>query len=195
MAELTAVEAEAQTLLAEHGLLPGWSFGWDRATTRFGQCDHRNKRITLSKHLTAKASDQDAEQVVLHEIAHALAGSREGHGSTWRRIAAELGYTGGRTHHQEPATERAKWRGNVPTVTKSFGFADPANRRPALNVILALIETTSLCGRCERPMRRRRLSRSRHNPQSRCQSVPPLRGGGHGRKMRGPDRAAPPRKQ
>ena len=125
MAELTAVEAEAQTLLAEHGLLPGWSFGWDRATTRFGQCDHRNKRITLSKHLTAKASDQDAEQVVLHEIAHALAGSREGHGSTWRRIAAELGYTGGRTHHQEPATEGAKWRGNCPNGHEIVRFRRP----------------------------------------------------------------------
>jgi predicted SprT family Zn-dependent metalloprotease len=126
MSDVKWVEKAAESLLATHGLLSEWRFEWDRAMTRFGQCDHRTKRITLSRHLCEKASDHDVEQVILHEIAHALAGSREGHGAKWRRIAAGIGYTGGRTHQQAPATERAKWLGRCPTGHEIIRFRKPA---------------------------------------------------------------------
>ena len=125
MSELKWVENRAESLLATHGLLSEWRFEWDRATTRFGQCDHRTKRITLSRHLSDKASDDDVEQIILHEIAHALAGSREGHGTKWRSIAARIGYTGGRTHHQAPATDRAKWLGRCPSGHEIIRFRKP----------------------------------------------------------------------
>jgi predicted SprT family Zn-dependent metalloprotease len=125
MSELKWVANRVETLLATHGLLAEWRFEWDRATTRFGQCDHRTKLITLSRHLSDKASDDDVEQVILHEIAHALAGSREGHGTKWRSIAARIGYTGGRTHHQAPAADRAKWLGKCPNGHEIIRFRKP----------------------------------------------------------------------
>jgi predicted SprT family Zn-dependent metalloprotease len=125
MADLRDHEALANSLLVTHGLAAQWRFAWDRATTRFGQCDHRTQRITVSKHLAAAASDHDFEQVVLHEIAHALAGSKEGHGTRWLSIARRIGYTGGRTHHQEPATDRAKWQGLCPNGHEVIRFRKP----------------------------------------------------------------------
>ena len=37
------------------------------------------------------------------------AGPRAGHGPSWKRIAAELGYVGSRVHHGETADELAPW--------------------------------------------------------------------------------------
>jgi len=125
MSDSSWVSRKAQELLDTHGLLAEWRFEWDRATTRFGQCDHRTKRITLSKYLTERASDEDVEQVLLHEIAHALSGSREGHGASWRSIARTIGYTGGRTHQLAPAHERAKWLGRCPSGHEIIRFRKP----------------------------------------------------------------------
>ena len=125
MTDLARGAALAHSLLAAHGLAGQWRFDWDRATTRFGQCDHRTQRITVSKHLAASAEDTDFEQVLLHEIAHALAGAKEGHGDRWKSIARSIGYTGGRTHHQEPATDRAKWRGVCPSGHEVIRFRKP----------------------------------------------------------------------
>jgi predicted SprT family Zn-dependent metalloprotease len=134
MSDLVWVSAKATELLALHGLAGSWHFDWDRATTRLGQCDHRRKRITVSKHLTQKATDDDVEQVLLHEIAHALAGVSEGHGAKWRSLSQAIGYRGGRTHHLAPAHELAKWRGQCPAGHEVIRF-----RRPA---------TTTSCAKC-----------------------------------------------
>lgn len=107
------MEDRARELFGEHGL-SGWHFGWDHAKTRFGQCIHRQKRITLSRYLSSAASEDEVDQVLLHEVAHALAGAREGHGHRWLTIARSLGYRGGRTHTSPAAHDHAKWAGHCP---------------------------------------------------------------------------------
>ncbi len=127
MADTTWVHHRAETLLLQHKL-PDWSFAFDQAKTRFGQCDHRRRRITLSRYLSATGSNEEVEQVILHEIAHALAGSREGHGKTWLRIARSLGYRGGRTHSAQVPIEHAKWLGTCPAGHEVIRFRKPARK-------------------------------------------------------------------
>lgn len=125
----------AEALIALH-LDPSWSFAFDRATRRAGLCDYTRKRITVSRHLAERFDDDAIHQVLLHEVAHALAGAGVGHGPQWRRIARELGYVGGRTHDGPIADDRARWRGHCPRGHEFVRF-----RRPSRTVS---------CGRCSR---------------------------------------------
>jgi len=81
----------AHRLFQQHGLI-NYSFGFDRAVRRAGQCDFSNRRITISKHLVKNLPVDEIEQVLLHEIAHALAGQKAGHGKIWRDEAKRIGY-------------------------------------------------------------------------------------------------------
>ena len=125
MAEQSWVEQEAQRLFVSHQLEGQWSFRFDRATTRLGQCDHRSRSISVSRYLTDKATPAEVTQVLLHEIAHALAGPRAAHGPRWKSIARQIGYLGGRTHTLEPAHDRAKWVGECPRGHEIVRFRRP----------------------------------------------------------------------
>ena len=120
------MEQEAGRLFSAHQIAGAWSFCFDRATTRLGQCDHRTQSISVSRYLTEKATADEVTQVLLHEIAHALAGPRAAHGPKWRAIAREIGYEGGRTHTVEPAHDRAKWVGECPSGHEIVRFRRPA---------------------------------------------------------------------
>jgi predicted SprT family Zn-dependent metalloprotease len=124
MAELERVRVWANALIRLH-LDAQWSFDFDHAKTRFGQCDHHARKITLSRYLSEQESDDDVHQVLLHEVAHALAGPRAGHGAGWKRIADELGYDGGRTHEAPVPTDKAKWRGVCPAGHEIIRFRRP----------------------------------------------------------------------
>jgi predicted SprT family Zn-dependent metalloprotease len=124
MSDLNRVRVWAEALIRLH-LDESWTFGFDNAKRRAGQCDFRTKRITVSRYLAARFEDDDIHQVLLHEVAHALAGHRAAHGPAWRRIARELGYVGGATHHGETAEELAPWVGTCPS-----GHVTYRHRRP-----------------------------------------------------------------
>ena len=124
MAELSRVRVWAEALIRLH-LDDQWRFDFDHAKTRFGLCDHSRKRISVSRYLASSADDDEVHQVLLHEVAHAIAGSHAGHGGQWKRIARELGYDGGRTHSSPAATERARWRGVCPAGHEVIRFRKP----------------------------------------------------------------------
>jgi predicted SprT family Zn-dependent metalloprotease len=140
VAELGRVRVWADALIRMH-LEPrfgagSWSFDFDRAKRRAGLCNYTERRITVSRYLAEKFDDDEIHQVLLHEVAHAMAGSEAGHGAAWKRVAAEIGYVGGRTHDGEIAHERAPWVGSCPAGHEHYRF-----RRPT--------RVTS-CGRCAR---------------------------------------------
>ena len=85
------IEQMAFELFQAHGVI-NYSFGFDRAIRRAGQCDYSKKRITLSKHFVATADLDQIHQVLLHEVAHALVGRSVGHGKLWQQQASLLGY-------------------------------------------------------------------------------------------------------
>lgn len=113
MTDLQNVRREAEALMAAH-LDGSWTFAFDNAKRRAGACDYTRQRITLSRYLSARYDAETNRQTMLHEIAHALAGARAGHGAAWKRTAREIGYTGGVTHRGETATELAPWVGVCP---------------------------------------------------------------------------------
>lgn len=98
----------ATTEMEWHGLTrQSWTVKFDHARARAGQCQHRAKVLSFSRHLIARGSPADMRNTLLHEIAHALAGPRHGHDQTWRTIALQIGCDGQRCHSMELAP--AKW--------------------------------------------------------------------------------------
>jgi predicted SprT family Zn-dependent metalloprotease len=82
----------ANTLLSKHGLTnKGWSFQFDNSLRRFGVCKYRTKVIGLSKSLTALNSVEEVKDTILHEIAHAIAGYKAGHGVDWKMVCIRIG--------------------------------------------------------------------------------------------------------
>jgi SprT protein len=121
------VIALAAELFQRHGIT-NYSFGFDRAIRRAGLCDYKNRRITLSKHLVAGGDIDLIHQVLLHEIAHALAGQAAGHGKLWKQKATELGYRHERIDGTDIAKDSAKWRGACPAGHEHFRSRRPTRQ-------------------------------------------------------------------
>lgn len=124
MAELNRVTTWASALIALH-LDPSWTFSFDTAKRRAGLCNYTHKRISVSRYLAAKYADDEIHQVLLHEVAHAIAGSAAGHGPRWKAIARDLGYEGSRLHDGAIATELAPWVGKCPGGHEHFRYRQP----------------------------------------------------------------------
>ena len=103
--KLQEIDQTALQLLKTHGL-PAWTFGFDHSTRRAGCCNYRARAISISIHLAMQASGDEIRDTLLHEIAHALVGSRHGHDRIWRAKALEIGGSGTRTHRMEFAVPR-----------------------------------------------------------------------------------------
>lgn len=81
----------ARSVMNDHNL-QNWKVELDRAVMRNGQCDHRNKVLSFSKHFIQRNKEEMILNTLLHEIAHALVGSNHGHDLTWERKCIEIGY-------------------------------------------------------------------------------------------------------
>ena len=143
MADTSTTRDIANELIATHLDPREWSFAFDRAKMRAGLCDFKRKRISVSRYLTARYTDDQVRQILLHEIAHALAGSRAGHGPKWKDIARSIGYDGKRTHEGSLAADLAPIVGYCPDGHEFFRFK---------------VATKPLsCGRCARGFNRNHL--------------------------------------
>lgn len=100
-------EAKTLTLdkMREHGL-HDWSFKFSRSLSLFGQCSYSTKTIKLSQPLTEVNTVDHVTDTILHEIAHALVGPGQGHGSLWKRTAIQLGATPRAATHGVSAPSR-----------------------------------------------------------------------------------------
>ena len=132
----------ASELMAEHGL-SGWTFRFDRARRRAGLCRYDRREISLSGPLTALYDEADVREVVLHEIAHALAGARHGHDAVWRATARAIGSTGRRVVREGSPEVDGDWVGLCPAGHRVTRFRRP--QRP------------QACGRCSPVFDRRHL--------------------------------------
>lgn len=147
MAELDRVRVWAEALIRLHlDPLHGegrWTFGFDHAKRRAGLCNYTARKITVSRYLAAKFDDDEIHQILLHEVAHAIAGSDAAHGAEWKRIARDIGYVGKRTHEGEIAHELAPWIGQCPAGHEHARFRKPTRE--------------SSCGKCSRSFSRAHL--------------------------------------
>jgi predicted SprT family Zn-dependent metalloprotease len=124
MADPDRVRQWADALIRLH-LDESWTFGFDNARTRAGLCSYDKKRISVSRLLAARYEDDEIHQVLLHEVAHAIAGAGAGHGPRWKAIARELGYEGKRLHDGAIADELAPWVGRCPNGHVHYRYRRP----------------------------------------------------------------------
>jgi len=88
--------SEAEELICElmerHELFDEcWSYQFDAASVRFGECRQRDKVLSFSKKLVYLNHESDVRDTILHEIAHALVGTGHGHSEVWSRKCVEIG--------------------------------------------------------------------------------------------------------
>lgn len=97
MVDLKEAEELSLKLMEQHGLIAlGWTFRFDKATSRLGACHYHKKELSLSRLMVIYGDREDVEQTMLHEIAHALLPPEIGHYKPWKVLAASIGYTGDR---------------------------------------------------------------------------------------------------
>lgn len=97
MVDLKEAEQLSIGMMEKHGLIAlGWTFRFDKATSRLGACHFHKKEISLSRLMVTYGELEDMEQTMLHEIAHALLPPEAGHYKPWKVLAASIGYTGER---------------------------------------------------------------------------------------------------
>lgn len=115
------VEAErlARELMAAHDI-GNWAFGWNRRKRALGLCRYQQKRIELSAHFVKDNSEAMVRDTLLHEIAHALAGQRAGHGPKWKAMCEKLGCKPERCDKGEAVMPTGKWRASCPTCGKHY---------------------------------------------------------------------------
>jgi predicted SprT family Zn-dependent metalloprotease len=111
--------------LMDRHRLTGWRLSFDNAKTRAGACHSERREITLSRPLIILYSPEQVTATVLHEIAHALAGSGHGHDRVWRTIARRIGYSGGRCLPADAPQVDGPWVGVC-----GAGHRTTAHRRP-----------------------------------------------------------------
>lgn len=122
----------ARELLDEHGL-DHWDVVIDRAVKRFGSCNYRERVISVSGPLAAINDEDDTRDTILHEIAHALAGHKAGHGPEWRAVCRQIGARPERT--TDAQVPQAPWMRVCPGCNRGR----PIHRRS---------KKTYACGKC-----------------------------------------------
>jgi RimJ/RimL family protein N-acetyltransferase len=120
------IRALAERKMAEHLDLENWQFGFDSAKRRAGLCNYTNKTITISRYLVDIHTIDESMQVVLHEVAHAMCGKREGHNKKWLATAKSIGYRAERFTGTEIAAETAPWIGRCKNNHVHYRYRQPS---------------------------------------------------------------------
>lgn len=92
--DLNAAHELARAIMDRNGL-QDWTFQFDHAKRRLGQCQTTRRAITMSRYFVSAASEEQVTQTMLHEVAHALTPGHH-HDRVWLVMARSLGYHGSR---------------------------------------------------------------------------------------------------
>ena len=103
----------ARSLMDQHGL-GDWDLKFDHARQRLGCTEmgirlgaspQRIRCISLSAELIRLNDERVVRETILHECAHAIAGTQARHGAAWQRVASALGCSPTATYRREGLTE------------------------------------------------------------------------------------------
>jgi predicted SprT family Zn-dependent metalloprotease len=130
--EIQKAKNKTTALLASNGLA-GWQVVFDKSIRRFGCCMRYKKTVSLSRKLVELNNEEIVTDVILHEIAHALAPIGEHHGKEWKRLALAIGCNGLRCYGDEVTTPPKKYTLQCPNCSR---------------LVYKNRLTGSACGRC-----------------------------------------------
>jgi predicted SprT family Zn-dependent metalloprotease len=99
----------------------GWHFKYNNRKRALGVCKYRTKSIQISRHLVRLNEHAEIMDTIRHEIAHALAGSRAGHGPEWKRWAVKVGARPVATADVETAKMEFRYEGFCKLCSKKLG--------------------------------------------------------------------------
>lgn len=116
--DITEAATIAKLLMSEHNLA-GWSFGFNSARRQLGVCKEHCKRIELSRHYVLHNPAEHVVDTILHEIAHALVGTKHGHDNVWRSMCRQLGCAPKACDRNVQMPE-GNWRAECPSCRRSF---------------------------------------------------------------------------
>jgi predicted SprT family Zn-dependent metalloprotease len=120
------VRMMAETKMAEHLDMNQWTFSFDSAKRRAGLCNYTDKVISISRYMVDIHNMEETLQVVLHEVAHAIAGKNAGHTKKWLHVAKSIGYKNEEFTGKEIAVETAPWIGVCPQQHRHYRYRKPA---------------------------------------------------------------------
>lgn len=87
-------EEIGRSLMDKHKLFK-WKFSYSkRIKNVLGLCNYSKKEIILNQVFSRNASPDEVIDIILHEIAHALAGYKNQHNHIWKNIFQKIGGTG-----------------------------------------------------------------------------------------------------
>ena len=128
----------AKSLLRENNLT-GWRPILLNSFRRAGVCKYRTKEIGVSKKFLEYLTFAEVKDIILHEIAHAIAGYAAGHGPLWKKVCIKIGARPERLLSLESLTNEKAVIENVMTQKKYVGTCPCCNskvyfsRMPKLN--------------------------------------------------------------
>ena len=92
--KFTEARRLAERTIRTNNLGNRWNFEYNKALTTLGQCDYDNHLITLSRYYVFLNDEELIKDVILHEIAHALAPPKDVHSKVWENIFRGIGGSG-----------------------------------------------------------------------------------------------------
>ena len=98
------VKYKFDELCAKHNI-SDCTLTFDKAKTRAGityENDDKTHKVSVSTVYLETATEKDIVNLLLHELAHVLAGVEEGHNEKWKTIAKKIGCDGERTCFFKP---------------------------------------------------------------------------------------------
>ena len=122
--DLTDAIFMAQKLMQQNEL-DGWKLRFDERKTSLGRCNEYSKTIYLSLPYVELNKESVIKDVVLHEIAHALAGCDNHHNIIWRTFARKIGAKPERCAGQNTIRPESKFK----LVCNNCKWERPAHRR------------------------------------------------------------------
>ena len=105
------------------GGIRAWSalrISWNRRKRSLGLCRYRQKRIELSAHFVMANDDAQVRETILHEISHALAGEKAGHGPVWKAMCLRVGCRPERCDQGEAVMPRGRWQARCGACGKEY---------------------------------------------------------------------------
>jgi len=100
--------------------LAHWTFGWNRRKRSLGLCRYAERRIELSFYFVQANGEEPVRETILHEVAHALAGEKAGHGPRWKAMCAVVGCKPERCDNGSAVMPRGGWAGQCPSCGKQY---------------------------------------------------------------------------